>query len=154
MSQELNTFLVRAKRATYAAGMAPSAPSRPHSKDLHFAEGPWRYIDTYLGDVNFIGEEAVWKEDTAVWGMNYYGWMLVDTIPGGFSDCLKGALNSLPVETPYRGPVEFHLNEFTYRCHWEGTPECFRGEESISQNDQVIYRLYFHGGQITYFHAG
>ena len=99
-------FLLRAKRETYAAGGDLSDPSRPNSKDLRYAEGPYVYIDTYLGDIDFIGEEAVWKDGQALWGMNYYGWMKVDEIPEGFSKCLKGALRAVPREAPFRGPED------------------------------------------------
>ncbi|MBU4034473.1 MAG: hypothetical protein KKG34_06700, partial [Proteobacteria bacterium] len=34
-------------------------------------------------------EEAVWYEQTPVWGMNYYGRMLVEKIPPGFGEFLK-----------------------------------------------------------------
>ncbi len=113
-------FLLRAKRETYAAGGELSVPSRPNSKDLRYAEGPYVYIDTYLGDIDFIGEEAVWKDGQALWGMNYYGWMKVDEIPDGFSKCLKGALLAVPREAPFRGPEEFRSGVFTFRCQWEG----------------------------------
>jgi hypothetical protein len=151
MNQESIAFLIRAKRATYAAGMPPSTPSRPRSKDLQYREGSYLYIDTYLGDIDFIGEEAVWLEGQAIWGMNYYGWMLTESIPDGFSACLKGALLELPQHAPFRGPELFNSGNFIYCCQWEGRPERFHGEECISIEGEVIYRLAFHGGSILSF---
>jgi hypothetical protein len=74
-------FLVAAKIATYAGGGTESAPSRPASHDLCFGEGEYEYIDSYLGGIEFIGNEAVWKGGTPLWGMNYYGYLLVAEVP-------------------------------------------------------------------------
>ena len=53
-------FLIKAKQNTYAGSGFLSQASRTGSKDLSFREGNWHYLDTYLGDFHFIGEEAVW----------------------------------------------------------------------------------------------
>jgi hypothetical protein len=46
-SPEFAQFLLRANRATYAAGAAPDASSRPASSDLQYQEESFLYIDTY-----------------------------------------------------------------------------------------------------------
>lgn len=148
MDEKLNQFLLRAKRATYAAGTGDSAPSRPASHDLPYQEGNMFYLDTYLGGFKFIGEEAVWVDGSPVWSMNYYGWMTVDEIPEGFSPFLKETLLNVPAEAPYRGPATHHKGEFAYACTWDGTPECFYGREAISLRGDVIYELLFHGGEV------
>lgn len=146
---EFRAFLIRAKQATYASGSAGLAEStRPQSHDLAYAEPPYSYFDTYLGGFAFAGEEAVWFEGTPVWAMNYYGTMTVETIPDGFSDFLKFALRQVPLDAPYRGPERAERDDFCFDCRWEGDIAMFRGEETISHNGQVIYRLYFHGGAI------
>lgn len=144
----LKEFLVRAKRNTYAGDGALSAPSRPNSKDLHYCEGDLLYIDTYLGSKDFIGEEAVFENQVPVWGMNYYGKMLVPNIPDGFSHCLKSALKAIPLEYPFRGPVAFEYEGFTYKCSWQGSLSDFIGNEEIYLNGTCIYKLSFHGGYI------
>lgn len=142
-------FLLRAKKSTYAAGEGGKvASSRQASHDLAYREGEWAYLDTYLGGFAFIGEEAVWRQGKPVWGMNYYGTMTVETIPEGFSEFLKLSLRHIPPEAPYRGPAVFQEGKFTYTCQWTGALEGFRGEEAISLDGQLIYRLYFHGGII------
>jgi hypothetical protein len=142
------TFLIRAKQQTYASGRAPDQSSRPLSHDLHYDEGEYIYIDSYLGGFHFIGEEAVWSEGKAIWGMNYYGKMLVETIPAGFGEFLKAALMRLPRDTPYRGPEDYSEGDFTYHCRVTGTLERFLGEEEISFKGEPIYWLAFHGGEI------
>jgi hypothetical protein len=145
---ELVTFLIKAKQQTYASGRSPDNSSRPNSHDLHYAEGDFAYIDTYLGGFHFIGEEAVWHKGKPVWGMNYYGKMLVEVIPTGFSEFLKAALLRVPAEAPFRGPAEFNQDAFSYYCHFFGDLERYVGEEEIRLDDQVIYWLAFHGGEL------
>ena len=107
MGNDFVSFLILAKRNTYASGIQPSAASRTASHDLPYQEGEFQYLDTYLGGFHFIGEEAVWKGGVALWGMNYYGWMLAHTVPEGFGEFLKEVLLHLPDEAPYRGPAEY-----------------------------------------------
>ena len=148
MTDELVAFLIKAKRQTYASGRSPDHSSRPNSHDLHFTEGDYAYIDTYLGGFYFIGEEAVWYQGIPVWGMNYYGKMLAAKIPDGFSKFLKAALMRVPREMPFRGPEEFHDGVFSYHCSVDGNLERFVGEEEISCDGKAIYWLAFHGGEI------
>lgn len=148
LPEDLVSFLLRAKTHTYAAGAAAVRSSRPASHDLEFREEPYLYIDTYLGGFAFLGEEAVWKNGVALWGMNYYGRMLIAEIPAGFSDFLKHALMLVPPEAPFRGPRLFKEGDFEFRCDWSGGLEAFTGEEFIFFNSQPIYQLNFHGGEI------
>ena len=144
----LKKFLVRAKMNTYAGDGVLSASSRPNSKDLHYKEGNILYIDSYFGSADFIGEEAVFENEKPIWGMNYYGRMLVPQIPEGFSHCLKSALRAIPQEFPFRGPVIFEHGRFTYRCSWQGSLSNFIGSEEIYLDDNCVYKLNFHGGYI------
>lgn len=149
--KELKEFLVEAKKNTYAGNGKKVEPSRPLSKDLPFQKGEYYYLDSYFGDINFIGEEMVWSNSKALWGMNYFGEMLIPDIPEKFSDCLKGALKSVPADAPYRGPQAYILDDLEYRCKWSGDIDSFFGEESIAFKGQEIYKLRFHGGFIKSF---
>ena len=144
-------FLIEAKKNTYAGEGETTASSRPLSKDLPYHKGLYFYLDSYFGDVNFIGEEVVWIDNKVVWGMNYYGEMLVENIPADFSKCLKGALAAAPYHAPYRGPESFSYCDLEYRCEWNGDIGSFYGEEFISSNGKIIYKLKFHGGFISFF---
>lgn len=148
LSTDLVRFLVRAKKNTYAAGIAPTGSSGPGSHDLFYDEEPYLYIDTYLGGFHFIGEEAVWESGTAAWGMNYYGRMVRKDIPEGFSPFLKAALLQVPEARPFRGPEKFSDDGFVYRCSSEGSLTQFNGEEEILLNGDLVYKLMFHGGEI------
>jgi hypothetical protein len=145
---ELIPFLIHAKQHTYASGAAPTGESRPQSHDLHYRQGRYLYLDTYVGGLDFAGEEAVWVDGRPVWAMNYYGRTLADPVPAGFGEFLKLALMQIPANAPYRGPAEFQQGDFTYRCAWQGSPAFFSGHETIESAGQTIYELDFHGGQI------
>lgn len=152
---EMISFLIRAKVNTYASSddpvMAASTTqpsSRPASHDLGYQDGDWVYLDTYLGGINFIGEEAVWHRQQPVWGMNYYGTMQVPEIPEGFSSFLKLALRQPPGDAPFRGPTQLVEGRFRYSCQWQGNLQQFTGLESIYLDEIEIYKLYFHGGEI------
>ena len=141
-------FLIKAKQNTYAGEGELTRSSRPGSKDLTFQEGSFLYLDTYLGDIDFIGEEAVWFEGKPIWGMNYVGRMLADKVPAGFSGFLKSTLMNVPYEMPYRGPEERTEGDFSYSCCVEGSLEWYKGTESIIYKGQKIYQLNFHGGYV------
>ncbi len=148
-------FLLRAKKATYAASDDPAQlekakcpSSRPNSHDLAYSEGNLYYYDTYLGGFAFSGEEAVWQDKTPLWSMNYYGTMLVPEIPDGFGGFLKLAMRNVDEASPYRGPKYFAHGRWNYECHWEGDFSCYHGEEIIKLDGKPVYRLYFHGGAI------
>ncbi len=148
MQDSFIPFLMRAKQNTYASGRPATVSSRPNSHDLEYAEGKYRYIDTYLGGFHFIGEEAVWENDLPVWGMNYYGKMLAAQVPAGFGEFLKAALRRVAEQAPYRGQANYQEQDFVYHCDWEGELVRFDGWEEITFRNELIYRLLFHGGEI------
>lgn len=145
--KDLCAFLVRAKRATYAGGGPESEASRPKAHDLHYAEadGAWRYIDSYFGGEQFVGEEAVWKDGEPVWAMNYSGRVFGEGFDGAF---LKSALRSVPEEMPARGPIEYQEGSNLYCNTLAGDMTWFFGREEIYKNGVSIYECVYHGGFI------
>ncbi|OJX40486.1 MAG: hypothetical protein BGO78_05690 [Chloroflexi bacterium 44-23] len=141
-------FLIKAKQNTYAADGPLIRSSRPGSIDLAYTEEPFRYLDSYFGGFQFIGEEMVWYQEKTVWGMNYLGHILVENPPADFAHFLKSALLQVPQEMPYRGPEEFVSGDFCYTCSVDGSINWFRGKEFVFFNGQKIYQLYFHGGEV------
>ena len=141
----LTEFLLRAKRAAYAGKGPEAAPSRPASHDLPYTEGSLSYLDSYLGSSRFAGEEAVWRDGTPIWSMNYVGRVTGDNFSGDF---LKEALLHVPADRPYRGPAEYIQSDYTYRCKVSGDFAWFHGSETISYQGRCIYECLFHGGSI------
>ncbi|GAB1483016.1 DUF5680 domain-containing protein [Treponema sp.] len=138
-------FLLRAKRATYAGKGAESKPWRPASHDLRYSEGELLYIDTYLGGECFAGEEALWRNESPLWAMNYVGRVLADGFSGDF---LKEALCLGTEYFPYRGPPVHHNGEFDYHCTIQGAFDWFSGCEEIFRRGEKVYECRFHGGGI------
>jgi len=143
--KELNEFLIRAKRATYAGHGAETVSCRPSSHDLRYAEGELMYYDTYLGGELFSGEEALWRGETPLWCMNYTGRVIGENFSGDF---LKEALYNPPGDFPLRGPGLYEKGGYTYRSEVNGSMEWFDGHEEILFDGVVIYECLFHGGAV------
>lgn len=142
---DIISFLITAKKATYAGKGSEIASSRLDSHDLIYREGDLMYYDTYLGSEKFAGEEALWVHNKPYWGMNYAG-----RITGAnFSfDFLKEALYNVPQNKPFRGPKLYVNTEYAYTCSINGDFDWFQGYETISYRGHIIYECYFHGGLI------
>lgn len=149
MNRELIDFLVNAKRNTYASGSGQVVePIKRGSKDMPYRDRDYEYMDSYFGERHFIGQEIVWHQGKAIWGMNYYGFTYnpVEGFPQFLFECLK----QVTPQAPYRGPNNYKDEKFEYNCSWTGEMNDFKGEETIRFNNQVIYKLSFHGGEIQY----
>jgi hypothetical protein len=147
----LDTFLREANLSTYAnEDVKKVASLRPSSKDYHFEKGNLAYHDTYFGATNFIGEEIVYKDGEPVWGMNYCGFTLNNEISENLFDAiLRPALMSGSGDNiPVRGPKEFINGQWKYTFITDGNLTNFTGLEEISKNDEVVCRLWCHGGFI------
>lgn len=146
----LEAFVVRAKANTYAGSGGARPSCRPGSHDLGFDEGPWRYLDSYFGGTDFIGQEVVWRDDVPVWAMNYYGRILdsarIDA--EGAGRLIKASLTALYREGRFLGGFDWQLDDLVYRDRSEGTVEAFAGREAILIGADEIYRLDYHGGLI------
>jgi len=143
---DLIRFLLRAKRATYAAKAPEQAePSRPGAHDLRYeeAEDGWLYIDSYLGSEQFVGEEAVWKDGAPIWAMNYCGHSVAEGFDGDF---LRAALMAVPDDAPFRGPIEYQDGPLLYCNTLSGNPGWFFGREEIFKSGVSVYECMYHGG--------
>jgi hypothetical protein len=145
---ELREFLVEAKQNTYAGNGREKESCRPSSKDLPYQKGKYYYLDSYIGASHFIGEEVVWHDGRILWGMNYYGELLAPQAPAGFAEFLKDALRRCTPEWPFRGPRDYAAGGFEYCCEAAGELGSFMGEERVSHQGAVVYRLRFHGGYL------
>ena len=145
INEDVIDFLCKAKKSTYAGNGNESKSSRPNSHDFEYVEGNLKYIDTYLGGEQFLGEEALWKDDIPFWSMNYMGRVLDERFSGSF---LKEALRLMPKENPYRGPVIYQNGQYKYHCMISGEFKWFQGYEEIYFDDIKVYECFFHGQTI------
>ncbi len=114
--QQLAEFLAEANRHTYAADGGRVTSSLPGAHDLEYISGNLKYHDTYFGSKRFIGMEIVYENDVPIWGMNYYGYIMVSDVDSEeIYAFLKQALmqetrNRLPV----RGPDHYRQGLWHY----------------------------------------
>lgn len=145
MNKDVIDFLCRAKKATFAGKGAEVPSSRPHSHDLNYIEGNFKYIDTYLGGEKFAGEEGLWNDNIPFWSMNYIGRIVAEGFSGEF---LREALLLVPKEHPYRGPMVYQNGDYKYHCIVSGEFDWFHGHEGIYYRNIKVYECIFHGGYI------
>jgi len=149
--KELAKFLVKAKKNTYASqGEGGETILEDGSKELVYEENEFRYRDRYFGVRQFIGEEIVWKNGKAVWGMNYSGSTLKGIVPAEqLYNFLKEALRNINLKKPFRGPENFKKAEFEYKNKTFGKIEGFKGTETILYKRKKVFVLEYHGGLLN-----
>ncbi|MGZ9235941.1 MAG: DUF5680 domain-containing protein [Anaerolineales bacterium] len=146
----LNTFIVRAKAASYVGDGEQATPCRLGSHDLRFSDGQWAYHDSYFGGSDFIGEEVVYFAEKPVWAMNYYGRILRDDLltASEAGQMIKASLSPMYQEGRFLGGFEHMENGLTYIDTSEGNADGFHGREFIRRGHEEAYELLYHGGLI------
>jgi len=148
--EELNSFVVHAKAATYVGGGTRSLSYRPGSHDLQFHEGSFSYLDSYFGGADFIGQEVVYFEGRPVWAMNYYGRILepakIEAQEAG--QIIQQSLTEMYRQGRFLGGFEHAVGSCTYVDSNEGAVDSFTGIERIMRDGVEVYRLVYHGGLI------
>jgi hypothetical protein len=149
-ADEMNAVIVRAKAATYVGGGTRSDPCRVGSHDIAWAEGEWRYLDSYFGGTDFLGQEVLWHRHKPIWAMNYYGYVLrSDLIDAGRAGAtIKAALSALYGEGRFLGGFEWEGAHGRYVDTNRGGPEQFRGREVILVEGVEAYALDYFGGLV------
>ncbi len=146
--QALEAFIIRAKQATYVGGDRKLLPYRLGSHDLQFFEGDWAYHDSYLGESDFIGQEAVYFQGRAVWGENYLGRILkpekITSAEAG--RMIQKSLSRMYAEGRFLGYFEYIDGDLTYVDTNEGLVQFFQGKEWITRAGEIVYELVYHGG--------
>ena len=135
--KDLCKFLVKAKKATYAAGdNAKKTVGIDKSTTLIFEDGDWKYQDNYFGGEPYGGREVVFFQNLPVYIMVYYGWVIENvTDVQSVYKVLQGALILIPENKPFRGPEEFNLGGVEYKNNFKGEIDNFSGEEIITNED-------------------
>lgn len=148
---EFAHFLVKAKQKGYARGIGKIREA-DGSKTFTFQEGNFHYTDNYAGSSQAPGQEiARWQREGGqqIWRMAYSGGMLPEFWKDvelqerifGKSGFLQEVLMRVSLPHPFRGPREYHSNDFSYGVSIEGDIRRFKGWEWI--DDKKIKRLVF-----------
>lgn len=149
-AEELNAAIVRAKAATYVGGGEKVPPCRAGSHDLSWADGSWRYLDSYFGGTDFLGQEVLWRDAEPVWAMSYYGYIkrpdLIDAVAAG--ETIKPALTAMYGEGRFLGGFDWTGSHGRYLDKSEGGVGQFRGREVILVDGVEAYALDYFGGLV------
>lgn len=144
-------FIVKAKLSGYASDTeGQEVYFEDGSKGFELTSDGYKYLDRYNGFNPFSGYEHVYKPDnTLIWVMNYYGEVLPNcSDPKSIYSFLKEAMLLVNTEYPFRGPAQLESKKYRYANHQNGSLDCFHGIESIYENEEKVYVLYYHGGKL------
>lgn len=148
---ELKSFLVKAKKATYASGdESIKVVNEDNSTTLIFENGDWKYHDNYFGGEPYGGREVVFFQGKSVYIMTYYGWVdeKVTEVKEVYTT-LQQALSLIPEDKPYRGPKEYSQNNYSYINNFNGEINNFSGEEVIKFGENEVYKAKYMGGLVN-----
>jgi hypothetical protein len=148
--EQLESFIIKAKAATYAGNGKRVQPTRPGSIDLSYEEGDLAYRDSYFGTGDFIGEEVVWYKGEPVWAMNYYGYILVpeELSAEESGKVIKESLTALYSEGRFLSGFKHQTTLGLYIDTNEGDVSNFHGMEWTERGGRSLYELRYHGGLI------
>lgn len=149
-TKQLKKFLVEARINTYAtSGEGGEQKLSDGTKEFVHRRGLYKYRDRYFGTNPFIGEEVTFYKSKPVWGMNYYGRVILSHVNSRtVYEFLKQALQKVTARRPYRGPKLFKRGAWKYSCFVQGSIDNFSGRETIYYRNKKVYELLFHGGKI------
>ena len=156
--KELGKFIIEAKLNSYASGKKGTKLS-DGSEEFTFEKGRYSYVDRYFGNNRFTGHEIVSKDNTPVWGMNYYGHLTKKVISLGkdsqVTKFLQESLRNLKdIEKPFRGPLNYTSRDkkLQYFNNPYRSIDSFHGHESIYGeilDSSPLFILSYHGGIIV-----
>ncbi len=153
--QELATFIIEAKRRTYAGlddGASVANPLLGGSRQLEHRAGRYAYRDIYFGMAFFVGQETVSENEKIIWSMSYSGGARPEISDRAklhsIYTFLRQALSAAARDKPYRGPQSFGVGNLTYVNSVEGSLERFHGAEQISENGAPLFELRYGGGLV------
>jgi hypothetical protein len=151
---ELNRFMGRASKATYASGGGKVKPWREGFNELEYKDGDWYYRDSYAGFLRSWGQEVIWYKDKPVWTCSYGGGMTDENMDVEFANetfsFLKKVFMAGDKENMFqpRGPEDYQDNEWKYHSELNGDISKFSGNEFITKKDQVVFTHNFVGGLV------
>ena len=152
--EQLATFLIRAKKQTYAGEGKEIVPQRPGFKELEFVDGHFEYRDSYIGFYKAPGQEIVRYKGKPVWVMSYNGGMKEkyhkdEDLAMQIFGFLKKCLNQVEESEPFRGPKYFKEGDYEYINEVYGNIKEFKGQEKILFKGEEIFRQEYIGGLVV-----
>lgn len=147
--ENLEKFIIKAKASGWVGAMPGGKKiesSRLDSFDITFTEGEFFYQDSFVGLLDFCGQEHVCYKNEAVWSMAYFGNVIQPDLFD--STFLKSALATLYRENRFLGEFTYRQGKYEYRDKNEGDFKSFQGKEEIWSEGVKIYELKYFGGLV------
>ncbi|MCD4744484.1 MAG: DUF5680 domain-containing protein [Desulfobacteraceae bacterium] len=144
-------FILKVKLAGYATGgEGLEKKFDDGSIGFEIISDGYKYLDRYNGFNPFAGSEQIYdSNNTLLWVMNYYGEVLPSgSDPKNIYSFLKEAMQLISPEYPFRGPKKLKKQNLKYENQQYGSLDRFHGIESIYENNEKAYVLYYHGGKL------
>jgi hypothetical protein len=153
--EQLEIFIIAAKRRTYVGDGANLLSYRQGSHDLQHAEGDYVYQDCYFGGEDFVGEEVVYWRGRPVWAENYFGRIVEPDLLSGerAGAVIKSSLTKMYAQNRFLGGFVATDGDCTYHDASTGDAAWFQGREWIERAARTVYELYYHGGLIREWRA-
>src|SRR6476661_1364269 len=119
---DFTSFLVEAKRnAQQSTHVNTIREILPSALYMEYTRGLYSYKNIYCGFERFSGQETVYYDGHAIWGMgctgslvNHFMWNLQ---PQWIYAVLRSALSQVSEEMPFRGPLRYEYYGFEYINH-------------------------------------
>ena len=148
--EEIISFLIKAKKATYSSGKSPKRYSNGN-KVYVFKHKDFQYRDLYFGSLIDSGIEVIYYKNSPIWSMSFRGGMTTSEIDSHICfEFLKKALSNPDNKLPARGPMLYKSDCFVYVNLIQGHIFDFNGTELIFKNEDKIYLKKYIGGIINH----
>ncbi|MHB1685341.1 MAG: DUF5680 domain-containing protein [Bacilli bacterium] len=152
MPNSILDFLLEAKRQTYASqgDDASVTPMLPGSRQLEYRNGSLFYRDIYFGVSYFVGQETVYQDESPIWSMSYSEGVEQSILAPNDVRCiyafLRVALRQISSDNPFRGPDGYRDGMYAYGNAHKGKFDAFWGNETITRDNAIVYRLQYSDG--------
>jgi hypothetical protein len=146
----IKDFLIYSANNGYGNEQIKSVTETDKSHTIEVKRGSYKSHDNYFGGEPYGGRVVIHKADKPVWMMVYYGSISENSglaVEEIYSFLRKNLLNPDP-KMPIRGPLSFKQGKWDYKADIKGDLTDFRCEETISYDNQVIYKASFAGGLV------
>ena len=147
MNDELKQFLHKANTRGYGSAEVNEEKLGNGEHIIRFSDGDYEFKDVYYGGEPYAGQEVIFVNNSAVWAMQYRGFIVEGEDFAPIYAFLGEVLTSTKVGLP-RGQDGFSKNEFLYNFEMNGGLEDFSASETISKNGKIVYRANFLGGLV------
>ena len=143
---KLTTFLLSARKNTYAGNAGETKPFLPGSRQFEFTEGEFLYRDIFnIGNNKFAGLETIYHNNKPVWSMSYYG-NFESLSEEEVDKVLRKALSEKWDKVRLWNDVEYTIDDYVYSNNGSGDIDEFDGSEKLEKNGKTVYYFYYASG--------